>query len=289
MAKRTKQRGINFYFLTKKMHRQDLELPALEIWSLINEIKQLDVIDKILDIKNDKFMYLDFSEKNTTDTVSLFFTSAKNQFRADLIDRSTGKKRPNPKTDSEGEQQKTHVCLKISKTEVKVVIEKNGNGVSINQIIDYLNKYNRQLYDGVDFSISYNHLIRKDILQKIKELSRVFLAELHVTKQILGDDMLGYSNRTTEIKHDIVLNIKPKRGENIKNAVIDFFNKLNSGLNPTISRLTVKGKDDHKNDVTLDTLDFIMKDSAWFDLNLNGEVESARAFTILKAYFNQLF
>ena len=73
MAKRTKQRGINFYFLTKKMHRQDLELPALEIWSLINEIKQLDVIDKILDIKNDKFMYLDFSEKNTTDTVSLFF------------------------------------------------------------------------------------------------------------------------------------------------------------------------------------------------------------------------
>jgi len=289
MASNKKQRGINFYFLINKIHREDREEPTKDIWQLLSDVLKLDVVNKIYDIRNDKFMYLEYAEINTSNIVTAYFVSAKNQYRADLIDRNTGKKRRNPKGDSEGEQQKTHICFKVEKSGVKVVVENNGNGVSINQIIAYLNFMNRQMYEDINFSIGYNHLIRKDILQKIKELSRVFLAELRVSKSILGDDMLGYTNRTAEIKHDIVLNIKPKRGESIKNAVVDFFNKLNSGKTTSITSLSVKGKDDYKNDVTLDTLDFIMKDSAWFDLNINGEVETQRAFTILKGYFNHLF
>lgn len=289
MAQDKKQRGVNFYFLINKIYREDREEPTKNIWELLTEILNQDIVNRIYDIRSDKFMYLEFAEINTSKIITAFFVSAKNQYRADLIDRTTGKRRKNPKEDTEGEQQKTHICFKLEKDKVKVVVENNGNGVSINQITDYLNFMNKQLYEGINYSIKYNHLIRKDILEKIKGLSRVSLATLRVSKNILGDDMLEYTDKTMDMRQELLLNVYPKRGQSIKNAVIDFFTKMTTGKAPSISSISVKGKDDYKNDVLLDTLDFIMKDSAWFDLNIYGEVETQRAFTILKGYFSHLF
>jgi hypothetical protein len=52
--------------------------------------------------------------------------------------------------------------------------------------------------------------------------------------------------------------------------------------------MIIRGKDDHKNNVVLDTLDFYKKDSAFFELNqLTGEVVTPNAFRILKGFLNQ--
>lgn len=289
MAQNKKQRGVNFYFLVNRINREDIEEPSKNIWELLNEILGYDIVDRIYDIKSDKFMYLEFAEINTSKVITAFFISAKNQYRADLIDRPTGKRRKNPKEPTEGEQQKTHICFKIERDRVNVVVENNGNGVSMNQIIDYLNSLNKQLFDDINYKIGYNQLVRKDILEKVEELTRVSLATLRVSKQILGDEMLEYTNRTIDVKEELLLNIQPKFGQSIKTTIIEIMTKMVAGKTPSIKSISIKGKDDYKNDVLLDTLDLTMKDSADFDLNPNGEVETNRAFTILKGYFSLLF
>ncbi|MEO6301971.1 MAG: hypothetical protein ABIP51_02245, partial [Bacteroidia bacterium] len=69
----------------------------------------------------------------------------------------------------------------------------------------------------------------------------------------MGSHYLNLSNRAVGIRKEVVLSIRPVKGESVKEFTVDAFNKLNSsGQNP-IERISVQGKDDENGDVFLNT------------------------------------
>lgn len=283
-----KQRFVNFYGLVNSEHGSTDEEPASNIWDSLDAILELSVGDRMEDIKDDKFMYLESVVQHRGGIIAGYFISAKNKYRADLVDRKTGKKRKNPKSLTEGEQEKTHFVIQVSNEGVKAVVERNFYGVSMEYIIWYINKMNKFIDPEISYRLYKSEVMQDNIMEQLRRLSSVQVAEVYVDKQMLGEGGLDFSKRLASMKHSVILTVKASPGESIKNAAIDMFNKINSGrVTKRIERVRVFGKDDEQNQAKLDSLDLIKKDSAPFNLNPDGEIETAHAFTILKGFFNK--
>lgn len=284
----TKQRFVSFYSLVKSYLDEREDVPASDLGDLFTGILTLDIETKIEDIKDDKFMYLESASKQKGGYIVGYFVSAKTKYRADLVDRKTGKKRRNPKTMTEGEQVKTHFAIHIEEKSVKLVIERNFYGISAEYFVWYLNKLNKFINPELDYRIYKTDVPEQNFLKELKRLKSIQVAEIYVDKEILGAGGVDFSDRIASIRHQVLMTVKSDAGESIKNFAIDAFNKVNAGpANKRIERLRLYGKDDEQNDARLDSLNLVKKDSAPFDVNAIGEVETPRALTILKGFLNQ--
>lgn len=283
-----KQRVINFYLLVRKPHRTTDENHCGDILTFLNQIMQIDLMTRIVDIHtSQKFYYLSSVTQNGTE-INIVFTSAKNKYRGDLINRENGQKRVNPKLISEGEEELTHAVIKIKRNATEMILEKNGNGIGINNIIYYLNSFYEIINGPRDFNYSYNLLLRTDFREHLNRLARVNLAKVYITKSVLGRDTLNLTNRTASVKSDIIIDIKAKRLESIRESAIDVFNKINTGRNSPVKRILVEGKDDSNHKVVLDSLDFYKKETVNLETNvLTGVVISQNAFTTLRRFFTE--
>jgi hypothetical protein len=284
-----KQRYINFYYLIKKTWRSDEETHCDGILEYLRAILNIDVKERFHDIySSQKFFYLSHAQlERNSNIIKFSFTSAKNQYRADLIDKETGIKRTNPKTLTEGEEEITHGVIQFEQTETKLILERNGNGISINNIIDYLNAFYKRIYDVRNFSFGYNTLLRVDFLEHVNRLARVTLAKAYVNKSILGGDTLNFSSRTANVKRELVIQVNAKKSESIKETAIDIYNKIANG-GSAVNRVLIQGHDEFKHQVTLDSLEFYKKETASFETNIRtGVIISANAYTVLKRFLTQ--
>lgn len=218
--------------------------------------------------------------------------SARHSFSPPLINRRTVAERPNPKGMDEGEIEKVHAVLRITQDDVILTMEKNRDGVSINNFITYLNDFKRkkEIDEGVEDSFHYSAaIIAKDnFLNILRNMERVSVAEVYYDKSILGGQYLNISNRTLGIRNSVVVSVKPLWGDSLKEFAIDAFNKFNGARqqNP-IQKLHVEGKNQLGGDVILNT-DFIEKrDTIDVEYNLNtGETNTRDTFRKLIALAN---
>jgi hypothetical protein len=256
-----KQKTVNFYFLKRK-HFTDppTEDNYPDLKKFLDDIYSQKLIHRMLDFSENKFVYLDVNTKDSNGILELVFTCARQKFRANLVDRKTGEERKNPKKTTEGEKEKTHVVIKVIKDETQIIMERNGNGITINNLFEYLNFMYKRVYGDRDFIFAYDILVKTDLFKEINAMRRIFNTEITVEKSILGDSVLNYSNRTTHVQNNLTLILKAKREESIKDTVLDCFQLINNAQKAPIRRMFIRGKDDHKNDIVLDTLDFYKKD-----------------------------
>lgn len=298
-----KTRKIEYYSLVKKNYREhNTPTPFTEVATLLKSINSLSRQKRIYDLKSDKYCLLDSfalckdNENDNVFIVSGMLKSAISNFRPKLINRRTAIERDNPKEKAEGEIECTHFCIKIYNTEdykdVIILFERNANGVSINNFINYLNNFNKILTQKKGQKVKYaiNHCIiaREDIEDAITNLARTKVAELHVDKKILGSDALDFSNRIHSAQRDIVITVKAERKTSISDIALDALQSLKVA-NTKITRMRVWGETDDKQNILIDTSLFCKKTEIKCELNPEtGEVSTAKILSQMKNIINEL-
>ena len=260
------KRKIGFYYLFLK--RNDLELSVEENLNLLLYFLQnKSFVERKQDMQNDRFVFIDNYESNTEEPnhlLKILFKSAKHSYRAPLLDKNTVQVRDNPKTMSEGEQMKTHALIKYKDDDAILFLETGSNMLTCANIVEYLNKM--LSYYNAQFSIEerkiqgrfdFNMIPCDNFREVLNKMNRVVCAEVYIDKQILGSDILNFSNTSDSLKDEIVLNLKANRNKSIIRHVYDILDKF-SGITSKVKRIRVKGMLADNNESIIDT-GFIIK------------------------------
>lgn len=296
----TKDVKITFHTLIQRMWRQageaeNKEQPFFlveEVLDYIGSIKSKDKTQKFYELKDKKFCFIDTVNKtnlNNNDIVYYgIFKSARSDYRPNLINRKTGTERKNPKEISEGDIEKTHFLVKLSRTdnEVYLFMEKNFMGVSPVVFVNYISHFTILYLQHVDakrnFSIQKTDIPMNNFLTEVERLSRTVTAEVYFDKKLLGSGALNFSNRTVSLKRDLVLTAKASTKESITEVGVDLWNNMQHKDSP-IYRVRIKGIDENDNAVLLDTSFFCRQEFITVELNAEtGEVNSTQLLSKLK-------
>lgn len=283
----------------KQASDQNDETPYYEIENVLDYILSIKRLrNKFYDLKDNKFCYIDSVTKEVPPDGDIIiytgvFESARDEFRPNLVDKKTGEKRSNPKAISEGDIERTHFCVKIDKNQTKevyVFLERNFYGVNIHNLTNYISKFAEKLlkknnkkkfYTIINYQIS-----NADFLNELQNLQRTVVAEVHFSKQLLGGQCLGFSNRLISLQNDLILTAKASRGDSIKETVVDIWN-YSRGKNSPISRIRVKGVDPNNHDILLDTSLMCKADMVEIERNDDtGEINSFQLFNAMKNIAN---
>lgn len=294
-------RKIAFFSITKKMWENNAEgikgeYPFFEIKDLITHISKLKRKEKNYELRGYKTCSLMFKTitKEDPDIITGAFKSAQYRYRPDLWDTQEDTERPSPKKLNEGEIEKTHFAVKITGEEVFLVLEINGNGITIGNIISYLTEKNKQYLHSVgkkqSFTIQYAKVGRGDFLQALKKLNRSQIVEVSLNKSLIGSNGLKFSNRTQSVQRTVTLILKAERGESITETAIDVFNLFNGQkIKDSISKVRIHGKDEDNDQTILDTS--FMEKIEFANVSRNttkGEVQTAEMLTFLKSCLTNL-
>lgn len=265
-----KKRKIGFYYLTINDENLDINQSFVQV---VNHINNLQPVDKRKSIAGSKFGLLDtLRQYNNNIRYQLIFKSATNNFRPPLLDRDTVVERDSPKTLGEGETNKTHLISKAIGGELIVIVEKFMDGLSIKQIVNYLNSFSRTFAQPYHFG--YESIVKDDFLEEVNALARITAAEMYVDKQLLGSEALDYSERINSVKHEIVISVKARNRESISDFARDIYARLNGGQQE-IRRIKITGRNDDNNVVVLNT--DVIERQEWVNPNINedtGEILS---------------
>ena len=180
-----KERKISFHTLIKRTWKTHDEEAYVMILDVIKFVLKLKKLERHYELKDSKFCFLEHAriEKSSDDSIAIsgFFKSARHKFRPNLVDKVTGDERKSPKRITEGDIEKTHFSIKICSEEVFLSLEVNGNGITINQLVNYFQSFSKlyslekKLKKG--YSIIFTKVGRGDFLDAVKKMKRARIAE----------------------------------------------------------------------------------------------------------------
>lgn len=278
-----KKTKIGFYYLTIT-NPSTLYNVSNELDRVLDYISNLDRKDRKFDLNANKFCLLD-SESRLADTRMLVFESARHSYSAPLMDRTDASKRKNPKKMIEGETMKTHTVVKFKDGDAITVSELSKSGLRVQQIVAYLNHFKTKWVEESKgrqllYKFNYETIAKDNFQDELRKLRRVVSASLLINKKVLGSDALGFSERTSSVQDDIIIEVKSKRQHTIGPMVQDVVSKLITGTDSSITKVIILGKNEQNNDVKFDT-SFIEK-REYVEAHLDegtGEVHSRTMFT----------
>lgn len=288
------KRKVGFFYLTfhRSADSESTNEVKDELFRVLHFITPKSRKFKKQDISDERFCFLDSIEfHDETEVIKLLFKSAKHSYRAPLLNKNTVEERENPKTIEEGEQFKTHLLIKFIDGDALVFLESYKNGLTLKLVTEYFNEFILR-YNGshkrekIEGHFSFDAVPRDDFREVLDNMNRVVCASLYIEKQILGSDVLNYSNVTDNIQEDVIVEVKSKRGESIKHAIYDFLAKLNGGKT-AIRKMRVKGVLPNNNESIIDTSFIIKKE--YIDAQQNedtGEINTQYLFTQLEELSN---
>lgn len=188
----------------------------------------------------------------------------------------------------EGEQMKTHALVKFKDGDAILFLETGGGMLSYHGLAEYLNRmlafYNGQFTNDEGKILGHfciDMILRDDFREVLNSMNRVSCATIFTDKRILGSEALNYSEPSEELKEEVVIELKAKRGKNIMQHIYDFLDRAN-GANSEIRRIRVKVKLPNNNEGIIDT-GFIIK-KEYVDAQQNedtGEYNTAYMFSQL--------
>ena len=183
---------------------------------------------------------------------------------------------------------KTHALVKFNDGEAILFLETGGGMLSYHGLAEYLNRmlslYNGQFTNDEGKILGHfciDMIPRDDFREVLNSMNRVSCATIFTDKRILGSEALNYSEPSEELKEEVVIELKAKRGKDIMQHIYDFLNRAN-GANSEIRRIRVKGKLPNNNEGIIDT-GFIIK-KEYVDAQQNedtGEYNTAYMFSQL--------
>ena len=163
------------------------------------------------DKRNTKAQELYSVEKITIQGKNIFkiiFKSCKYNHSPDLMSSIDGSERASDKKPYEGEKELTHICMQITSVEAFTIFEDRKNGVTISQVITYLNSWLRK-YTQVkelknNFYLIYSIVPSEDFLSSLNKVKRITIAELYTERELLGSDYFNLMDLDDNSQEDII-------------------------------------------------------------------------------------
>jgi hypothetical protein len=222
------------------------------------------------------------------EAINLIFESAKVGHCPDLIDEATGSKRKSPKRLNEGEDENTHFVAKYKKDEIIVALEERKVGVTIGQIVNYLNKYISQLPEDEQYHTGYNIIPYNGFLENLDKFERISIGTIFIDQQDIGSEFLNAAQFGSSVKDKIEVTFKALSRKSIKRGLVKEWYKL-TGRKQKISRIRLEGESLDGAKIRLDTESLkLIKHVDAKILEDTGLVESEDLFSHLNALVKEL-
>lgn len=249
------RRKIAFYSFKLKRFRVSGEIAPLSLQRALSYTQSLPTADRIWEAQDNDFILLDKVQEMSSGKIQcITFVRSKYNYRPPLVDRGTGNRRDNPKTLSEGDEQKTHMVLSYRDDEVIVLLEEYKAGIGITSIAQYLNRFIRAYQEENDetprYRIENSFIPQDDFLKQMKSVDRITRLLITADRQILGSEQLNYCDRTEEVSEDITIEIHAKANKTLLQQVERLYSRWQDHSNPpSYRKIRVTGKDIDGNDV----------------------------------------
>lgn len=173
---------IYFYYLTISKQKDSNDTSTYDIKQIVDTFSKLlsyilakNLTDRKKDItSSEKVVWLDSYENLKNGNYNIIFKSAKYNHVRNEIDTETMTELGTRKRQQDGDQEKTHLCIRLANGQCRflAVHESNRYGISINCIIDYLNTqfvtYNEDTDDKYHYTLSHEIMPGDDFLSLLK-------------------------------------------------------------------------------------------------------------------------
>lgn len=243
-------------------------------------------------IKNDtkkkatELFSVDKYEQSGNIILQIVFKSCKYNHFPEYMSIIDGSERPSDKKPHEGDKELTHMCIKISENEALAMLEIRQSGVSMKQIIEYLNpKFTKYAEDNglpSDRVLLWGYVPAESFLDALKKVKRISLAELYTEKELIGGEFFDLMDIDDNIQDDLIITIKSKRKRTISvNSIQTAFNRMIAHDSKT-TRIRLYGQDNNKLGIVLDSINGQKKEEITVELNDNGTVNTFSIFTKMR-------
>lgn len=247
---------IYFYYLSvsKQKDVKDNSPYSIEqITKAVSNLLAYIVSKKLTERKKDlttseKVVWLDAYEDLGEGNFDIIFKSAKYNHVRNEIDTKTMEETGKRKRPQDGDEEKTHLCIRLAKGESRflAVHESNYLGITLNCILDYLNeqfeKYNEDGKDPYHYSLESEIMPGEDFLSSIKKAKTTSVLKLTVCKDDIKDPFMRFAGRT-DIADDVEILIKRPKGAKKfpENLVQEYFRDSQDKTKGKIKKIFVKG------------------------------------------------
>ena len=247
---------IYFYYLTISKQKDSNDSSAYDIQKILDSFSRLlsyvtakNLTDRKKDIKtSEKVVWLDSYEDLKNGNYNIIFKSAKYNHVRNEIDTETMTELGTRKRKQDGDEEKTHLCIRYNAGEYRLltVHESNHYGVTLNCIVDYLNtqfvSYNEDTDDKYHYSISYEIMPGEDFLSSIKKAETMSILKLVVSKEDIKDDFMMFAGRN-DIADEVEIYLKrPKGAKKLpENLIKAYFDNSQNKVTGKIKKVTIKG------------------------------------------------
>ena len=247
---------IYFYYLTVSKQKNCNDESIYDVSKVITALSNMfsyvmgkDLTERKKDNKaSEKVIWLDSITDLKDGNYDLIFKSAKYNHVRNEIDTETMEELGTRKRQQDGDEEKTHLCIRHFESEMRflAVHESNHYGITLNGIVDYMNeqfiKYNEECKDDFHYVISYDIMPGEDFLSSIKKAKTMSVLKLIVSKDDIKDDFMGFAGRT-DIADEVEICIKRPKGVKKfpENLIQAYFTENQKKQKGKIKRITIKG------------------------------------------------
>ena len=218
--------------------------------------KKIIWLDSVIDLKNGNF--------------NLVFKSAKYDQSREVRNTDTMEQRGVLKQPEDGDEEKTHLCVRLRKgTErLTAVLESNYYGIGVADIAAYLNEQFNSVHEGSDeqysYSVSFEILPSEDFLVELDKMKKINLLRITMDiKDISLGDFQSFADRN-ELRPTVELYLRKKRGKgiNIPKDLISNAYQVHRDVGATkqVRKIAVEGAND-SGSLKIDTDSIQMKHS----------------------------
>lgn len=290
----TPQRKLTFYSikLTKRRSRDHVYVDPKDLLPIFDHIEHLNDQGRThVDESLHRLVKLDLIQrKDGGKRLLVRMTSAKYHHSPPLV-HTNGSRRTSPKDLEEGEEELTHLALQVMKDEIIMVHETRQSGVPIQGFVGYLRYHVHEMFkqrnEQPPFTIRLAIIPKGDFKDELKKLTRVKAGTVYVTKEILGSPGLKFSNRTAEVKEEIVLSIFTKRDRDMSPLASDLF-RVFSSSGSKITKMRIEGEEHGK--LRFLATDLVKKiEHAEVKISsITGQVDTDDIFSHLETFLDSL-
>ena len=247
---------IYFYYLTISKQKDSNDTSTYDIKQIVDTFSKLlsyilakNLTDRKKDItSSEKVVWLDSYEDLKNGNYNIIFKSAKYNHVRNEIDTETMTELGTRKRQQDGDEEKTHLCVRYNAGEYRflAVHESNHYGITLNCIVDYLNtqfiSYNEDTNDEYHYSISYEIMPGEDFLSSIKKAKTMSLLKLVVSKEDIKDDFMMFAGRN-DIADEVEICLKRPKGAKKfpDNLIKAYFENSQNKATGKIKKITING------------------------------------------------
>lgn len=245
---------IYFYYLAISKQKDNSDDSVYEIKQIIEAFSKLlayiaakNLTERRKDItSSEKVVWLDSYTDLKDGNYNIIVKSAKYNHVRNEIDTETMQELGTRKRQQDGDEEKTHLCIRLAKGQNRflAVHESNHYGISINCIVDYLNtqfvRYNEDTDDKYHYTLSHEIMPGDDFLDSLKKARTTSALKLTVSKEDIRDDFMQFANRN-DIDDEVEIWFKRPKGAKKfpDNLIKAYYDDMQS--NNRIKKISVRG------------------------------------------------